>query len=131
MIRVPPDRERTSYTTADYEDADSVGGGLCSLRDELDCESLGFSVLKADPGWVGKEHDHADEGHEEVYFLVEGEASLTVDGVEGTSTSNRISSGDGEEIRMEAGDAVRVSPDATRQSENGPFESTFVLAGAP
>ncbi|MFC6825437.1 cupin domain-containing protein [Halopelagius fulvigenes] len=120
-----------SHTTADYEDVDPVGGGLHFLRDELDCESLGFSVLEADPGWVGKEHDHAEDGQEEVYFLVEGEATLTVDGVEGTSTSSRTSSGDGEEIRMEAGDAVRISPDATRRLENGPLESTFVLAGAP
>lgn len=105
-----------SHTTVDYEDVDAVGGGLHFLRDELDCENLGFSVLDADPGWVGKEHDHAEEGHEEVYFLVEGEATLTVDD---------------EEIRMEAGDAVRVSPDATRQLKNGPLESTFVVAGAP
>lgn len=105
-----------SHATADYEDVESVGGGLHFLRDELGCENLGFSVLDADPGWVGKEHDHAEEGHEEVYFLVEGEATLTVDG---------------DEIRMEAGDAVRVSPDATRQLENGPLESTFVIAGAP
>lgn len=105
-----------SHTTAAYEDVDPVGGGLHFLRDELDCENLGFSVLEADPGWVGKEHDHADDGQEEVYFLVDGEATLTVDG---------------DEVRMEAGEAVRVSPEATRQLENGSAESTFVLAGAP
>jgi mannose-6-phosphate isomerase-like protein (cupin superfamily) len=62
------------------------------------------------------EHDHADEDHEEVYVLVEGEATVEIEG---------------EELSMEAGDAVRVSPDATRQIRNGDVESTFVLAGAP
>ncbi|SFG78087.1 Cupin domain-containing protein [Halopelagius inordinatus] len=105
-----------SHTTVAYEDVDPVGGGLHFLRDELDCENLGFSVLEADPGWVGKEHDHAEDGQEEVYFLVDGEATLTVDG---------------DEVRMKAGEAVRIPPEATRQLENGSVESTFVLAGAP
>lgn len=95
MIRSASDCPSVSHTAVDYETVDPVGGGLHFLRDELDCENLGFSVLEADPGWVGTEHDHEAEGHEEVYFLVEGEATLTVDG---------------EEVRMDAGDAVRVSP---------------------
>jgi len=103
-------------TTVDYEDVDAVGGGLHFLRDELNCENLGVSVLECEPGWTGKPHDHADDEQEEVYVLLEGEATVTVDG---------------EDVAMSAGDAIRVGPDERRQIENGSVESTFVLAGAP
>ena len=105
-----------SYTSANYRDVDPVAGGLYFLRDALDCENLGFSVIDCEPNWTGKEHDHADGGHEEVYYLVEGEATVHVDG---------------DEVALDPGDAVRVSPDASRQIENGPRESSFVVVGAP
>ncbi|MHC3439101.1 cupin domain-containing protein [Natrialbaceae archaeon A-gly3] len=56
------------------------------------------------------------EGHDEIYVLVEGEATVTVDGMP---------------IDMEAGDALRLKPEETRLIENGETKSTFVLAGAP
>jgi len=105
-----------SYTKVDYEDVEPVGGGLHFLRDPLDCEQLGVSVLSCDPGWEGKAHDHADQDHEEVYVLAEGAATVTVDD---------------EEVSMEAGDALRIAPESTRQVHNGDDESLFVLAGAP
>ena len=105
-----------SYSKATYTDVDAVGGGLHLLRDILDCDQLGFSVVDADPNWTGKEHDHAEGGHEEVYFLVEGEATIHIDG---------------DEVAMDPGDAVRVAPEASRQIENGPLASQFVVVGAP
>jgi quercetin dioxygenase-like cupin family protein len=105
-----------SPTKAHYTDADAVGGGLHFLRDELDCENLGVSVLDCDPGWEGKPHDHAEEGQEEVYVLVDGAATVTVEG---------------EDVEMTAGDALRIAPEETRQITNGDAESQFVLVGAP
>ena len=105
-----------SYTKVDSEDVEPVGGGLHFLRDSLDCEQLGVSILTCEPGWEGKPHDHAADGQEEVYVLVEGAATVTVDD---------------EEVPMEAGDALRVDPESTRQIHNGDAESKFVLAGAP
>jgi mannose-6-phosphate isomerase-like protein (cupin superfamily) len=105
-----------SYDKATYEEVEAVGGGLHFLRDPLNCEHLGVSVLAVDPGWEGKPHDHGDDDHEEVYVLVEGEATVTVEG---------------EAVEMQSGDALRVDPDSERQIENGDAESTFVLAGAP
>lgn len=99
-----------------YEDVDPVGDDMYFLRDALDCEQLGVTVLDCEPGWEGKEHDHADEGHEEVYVLVDGEATVIVEG---------------EGAEMESGDALRIDPEATRRIENGDAESTFVLVGAP
>ena len=104
------------YTKANYLEADPVSGGMHFLRDELDCDNLGLTVLDVDPGWEGKTHDHADEGHEEVYLLVKGAATVSIDGAS---------------VVLDPGDAVRVSPDSTRQIRNGDTESKFVIVGAP
>lgn len=105
-----------AYTKTNYTDVDPVAESLYFLREPLDCENLGVSVLECEPGWSGKEHDHADEGEEEVYLLVDGEATVEIEG---------------DEVEMAEGDAVRIPPEATRRIENGETESRFVLVGAP
>jgi len=105
-----------AHTKVNYEDVEPRAEGMHFLRDALDAGQLGLTVLDCDPNWIGKPHDHADEDHEEVYYLVEGAATMIVDG---------------EAVEMAAGDALRVSPDGTRRIENGDTASTFVLAGAP
>jgi mannose-6-phosphate isomerase-like protein (cupin superfamily) len=104
-----------SHALVNYDDVDPVGGGLHFLRDALECSNLGVSVLECDPDWSGKPHDHADDGQEEVYVLVEGAATVTVDG---------------ESVSMAAGDALRVASESTRRidAEEG---CLFVVAGAP
>jgi len=105
-----------AYSKVNYEDVEPVAESMHFLRDALDCETVGVTVLDCESGWSGKPHDHAEEDHEEVYLLLDGEATVTIDG---------------EEVGMEAGDAVRIPPEATREIRNGDAESTFVLAGAP
>ncbi|MFC7081481.1 cupin domain-containing protein [Halorussus caseinilyticus] len=104
-----------AYTKVDSRDVEPIAEGMRFLRDPLDCEKLGVTVLDADPGWTGKEHDHAEDGQEEVYVLLDGSATVTVDG---------------EDVDLTAGEALRIPPEATRQIHNGDAESTFVLVGA-
>lgn len=112
------------YTTQRYDELEPHAGAMYVMRDALDCDQMGFSVVECEPGWEGLEHDHVGHeedsiianDHEEVYFLVEGGASLDIEG---------------ETVALEPGDAVRVAPDATRQIRNGNEPSTFVIAGAP
>ena len=104
-----------SYTKINYTDVGPVADSMHFLRDPLDCERVGVTVLDCEAGWAGKPHDHADEGHEEVYVLVEGTATVEVDG---------------EDVSPEAGDAIRLPPEAKRTIHNGSTESTFVLVGA-
>lgn len=104
-----------SYTKASVAEGDEKAPGLYFLRETLDCENLGFTVLDAEAGWSGMEHDHESNDHEEVYYLVEGNASIEVDGTE---------------VSMGPGDAVRVAPDSTR-TLNASESSTFVIVGAP
>ncbi len=105
-----------SHTKVNYRDVEAVGEGMHFLRDPLGCEQFGITVLECEPGWTGKEHAHVDKEHEEVYLLLDGEATVTVDG---------------EDVAMGSGDALRIPPEATRQIHNGDNESRFVLAGAP
>ena len=104
-----------SYNQQHYSNVEELAPGMHFLRDELDCENLGITVVDVDGKWEGKQHDHADEGQEEVYLLMEGSGSLTVDG---------------EKITLGPGKAVRVDPEATRKlffTE----ESSMVIVGAP
>ncbi|WP_191907476.1 cupin domain-containing protein [Haloarcula sp. CBA1131] len=105
-----------SYTKVNYTDVEPVADAMHFLRDPLDCEQVGVTVLDCEAGWTGKPHDHADEGHEEVYVLIEGEATVEVDG---------------EDVALTAGDAIRLPPEAERTIHSGDTESTFVLVGAP
>ena len=104
-----------SHTKSHYADGDEKAPGMYFLREELDCENLGFTVLETEAGWDGMEHDHESDGQEEVYHLVEGSATLDVEG---------------EELALEPGDTVRVAADAGR-SLTTDEASTFVIAGAP
>jgi mannose-6-phosphate isomerase-like protein (cupin superfamily) len=105
-----------THTTVNYEEVDAVADAMHFLREPLECERLGLTVAECPPGWDGKPHDHAGEGEEEVYLLLSGEATITVEG---------------EDVSLSPGDALRVDPGADRQIHNGDAESRFVIAGAP
>lgn len=105
----------SGYSTVHYGDVEPISEAMHFLRDPLDCENLGLTVIDVDGEWEGKAHEHTEEDHEEVYLLMEGEATLTVEG---------------EELSLDLGDAVRVDPESTRQlsvSDDG----TVIVAGAP
>jgi len=104
-----------SYTAKEYGSVEELAPGMHFLRDALDCENLGITVIDVDDEWNGKAHDHAEDGQEEVYLLIEGVGSITVDG---------------EEVTLEPGKAVRVAPEASRQLQFTQ-ESTMVVVGAP
>jgi len=96
---------------------DAETGGMWFLKDALDTDNLGFTVLELGPGQHGMEHDHAEDGQEEVYFVVEGEAEVSLD--DGT-------------VSLEADQALRLDPEETRQLRNpGDSPVRLVLVGAP
>lgn len=110
------------YDTASKTDVDSVVpdefGGMWFLKDALETEQLGLTVLELDPGGKGKEHDEAETGQEEVYYVVEGDV-IDVELA-------------GETVALESGDAIRLDPEEARQIHNsGDERATLVLAGAP
>ncbi|QSW98061.1 cupin domain-containing protein [Haloterrigena alkaliphila] len=105
-----------TYRKVNYEDVEQVSSAMHFLSDPLETEQVGVTVARCDPGWNSKPHDHTDNGHEEVYVLIEGEATVVIDD---------------EPVAMEAGDALWIPPASTRQIRNGDAESAFVLVSAP
>lgn len=104
-----------SYSKANYEDVEAKGGALHFLRDELNCENLGLTVIDAEKGWEGLEHDHEEDEQEEVYLVVEGKITAEIDG---------------EKVSLGEGDAVRVSGESSRKLE-AKQDSKIVAVGAP
>lgn len=110
-----------AYDTAGKTDAESVMddeyGGMWFLKDQLDTEELGFTVLELEPGAQGKEHDHGDAGQEEVYYVVDGVVDVEVGG---------------ETVTLESEEAIRIDSGEPRQIHNrGNVPTKLVLAGAP
>lgn len=105
-----------SYSKVNTDDVEKVSDAMHFLGDPLDCRQVGVTMVRCDPGWKGKPHDHTDDEHEEVYILIEGEATVRIDD---------------EDVSMDSGDAVWIPPAATRQIRNGDVESSFVLVSAP
>lgn len=114
------------YSTASADEIDSVVpeefGGMWFFRDALDCENLGVTLLELEPGGEGKPHDHADEGHEEVYLVVDGELTVELGSEDEAGTTEALT----------AGEAIRVTPDTWRHLENrGDDRARVVIAGGP
>lgn len=105
-----------SYEKVSHEEVEQVSDAMYFLSEPLGCRQVGVTLSRCPSGWNSKPHDHADDGQEEVYVLVHGTADVRIDG---------------ETVPMEDGDAIWISPAATRQIRNGERESTFVLISAP
>jgi uncharacterized cupin superfamily protein len=71
-------------TVKKLDDIESRYGGAFKLvRHGLGVESFGLQVIDMPPNVDGyPEHDHADDGQEEVYTALDGQATLQVNGTE-------------------------------------------------
>jgi mannose-6-phosphate isomerase-like protein (cupin superfamily) len=110
---------------ASVEDVDSVVdeayGRMWFLRDALDTDLLGGTVLELEPNARGKKHDHAVDGQEEVYVCVAGGVDVDFDG--GAADG-------GERMTLRENEAVRVSPAQARRLVNrGDDRAKLVLVG--
>ncbi len=81
------------------------GGGFCKARASLGVTAFGMQVENFPPHFEHyPEHDHSDDGQEEVYTALAGSATLTAGG---------------EEYRLEPGVFARVGPGVTRKIVTG------------
>lgn len=116
------------FSVATTDDIDSVVpdeyGGMWFFREPLDCENLGISLLELEPEGRGKPHDHADDGQEEVYLVVDGELTIALGGGDDEPPA--------EERTLTAGEAIRVGSETWRALSNrGDEPVRVVVAGAP
>ncbi len=50
-----------SYSKVNYRDVEPNADGMYFLRDALDADDLGVTVLDCESGWSGMEHDHEEQ----------------------------------------------------------------------
>ena len=96
--------------------AEGPRGMVRKVRRALDARAFGLNYFVFPPDQVGREHDHGDTGHEEVYFVVKGSGTMRIEG---------------EEIELRPGRFVRVDAAATRVPISGADGLEFVTIGAP
>lgn len=105
------------------DDVDSVMdpeyGAMWFLREALDTEQLGVSIMELEPGSRGKPHDHTGDGQEEVYVVVDGTVEMELN--DGAET-----------VTLGRNEALRVDPSERRQLFNrGGERARLVIAGSP
>jgi uncharacterized cupin superfamily protein len=96
----------SDVTIKRVEDFDSPnGGGFCRARAGLGVTAFGMQVEQFPPNFEHHpEHDHVEDGQEEVYTALSGSATLHVGG---------------KEFKLEPGVFARVAPSATRKITTG------------
>jgi quercetin dioxygenase-like cupin family protein len=106
----------STYKRVNYGEIEPVSRAMHTLSDSLESKQVGVSMVRCEPGWRNQPHDHGANNYEEIYILLEGAATVVIDG---------------ESLEIESGDAIWIPPAATRQIRNGDEESAFVLVSAP
>jgi mannose-6-phosphate isomerase-like protein (cupin superfamily) len=107
-----------SYSVVDVADLEGEGpGGMVrKVRRALGARAFGFNYFTLPPGVEGRRHDHADDGLEEVYFVVRGSGTMQVDDAE---------------VELRPGVFLRVDAESTRMPVSGTEGLEFVTFGAP
>jgi len=70
------------YAVKKIDEMEAVfGGGFKRARAELGVESFGMQIIDMPPSYENyPEHDHAEDGQEEVYVTLRGSGELEIDG---------------------------------------------------
>ena len=104
-------------TVKRLEDFEAIfGGGFRRVRAGLGVSSFGLALMDFPPGFTRyPEHDHGPDGQEEVYLVLDGEATLTVGG---------------EDYELEAGVFARVGPQEARKISTGEEGARVLAIGA-
>ena len=107
------------YTIKRFDEMEAIfGGGFRRARAELGVSSFGMAVmdLPANSDFYPN-HDHAHDGQEEVYVVLDGSADIDIEG---------------ERQHVERDTAVRVSPTTKRKIHPGPDGVRILaLGGVP
>ncbi len=109
----------SGYTVKPIDEMEAIfHGALKRAGAEMGVESFGMQVLDLPPEFAEyPEHDHGDDGQEEVYVVLRGAAELEVDG---------------QRMTLDAGRIARVGPGTSRKLYGGPAGArVLALGGVP
>ena len=86
------------YTAKRIDEMEAIyGGAFFRARASLGVDSFGLAIFDLPPNFDGyPEHDHSEDGQEEVYLALSGSAQIDIEGEEHTldpSTVVRVASG--------------------------------------
>jgi len=103
-----------NYTAKRIDEMEAAfGGGMKKARAELGVQSFGMQVIDLPPNYADyPEHDHAEDGQEEVYSVMRGGGEIDVEG---------------ERMQLTPDVLIRVGPGIKRKLFAGP-EGMRVLA---
>jgi len=96
-------------------DSAELEGRRKPIARELGAQAIKLNRFDPQPDQEGFEHDERASGQEEVYFAVEGAGRIRVKG---------------DEVALEPGRFVLVTPEETRQVMAGPRGLSYVVVGA-
>jgi mannose-6-phosphate isomerase-like protein (cupin superfamily) len=105
------------YTVKRIDDMEAiVAGAFKRARAELGVSAFGMNVIDMPPGITDAypEHDHAEDGMEEVYVALKGSAELDIEG---------------EKIRLEPDTMVRVASGTMRTVRTGDEPVRMLIVG--
>lgn len=104
------------YTVKAIDQLVGIHDGIVKLAGaELGVQSFGLQVLDFPAGFAHyPEHDHAEDGQEEVYVVLQGSANFTVDG---------------EHVPLAAGGMLRVPSGVRRRLDPGPSGVRILAIG--
>jgi uncharacterized cupin superfamily protein len=72
-----------------------AGSGGCTwilARRALGTSAFGYNLVEIEPGGALPEHDESASGQVEVYFVLDGEATVSIDGVERAAPAGTFAS---------------------------------------
>jgi quercetin dioxygenase-like cupin family protein len=88
----------------EFEEMEGSGNATWRLaRKTLGAESLGFNIVDIAPGGQIPEHNHTGDNQEEVFIILDGQATIVADG---------------EEHEAPAGTFCRYAPEVNRTIRN-------------
>jgi mannose-6-phosphate isomerase-like protein (cupin superfamily) len=94
---------------------ESFRGVFMKMRRALGTTAFGLNEVRLPAGAAGAEHDETATGHDEVYVVLSGGGTFTIDG---------------EDVPVTEGDYLRVDPASTRQVVAGSEGLRFIVIGA-
>lgn len=107
----------TGFTIKPIDDMQTINHGITKLAGaELGVESFGIQVFDFPPGFADyPEHDHSQDGHEEVYVVLRGSAEFEIDG---------------ERVPIDPERMLRIAPGSKRRLQPGPDGVRILAIGS-